>query len=629
MAFPAFSLSSIRHGVRFHLVSSRYAHGQREQWTTLVGAVAQLLNALNIRFKVAILKETETVERLEVLETLLLEVLEYEHEQSTAGFFKFLYRQKENILAMEMFYQRIAMTVNAFHVSERHGVNIHVNMQKWQERHTEARQVDQEELDNRMATLESNYTQLADMLREHHSNTRDLMVSIQKFLLKEASEVNARQKHFFLHTLKYLSTKIGEPVQLRDWMVSSFEIEFGEKIGSGGFGQVFRGDWNSTPVALRVFRHDAGGIPSKARITHEIETWSRLRHPHILQFLGANITNEPPFIVTPYLNNGNARDYVLTQPNADRLNILHDACLGLTYLHSQNVIHGDVKGLNILIDDAGRAVLSDFGLSRVKSDASLRASKVTTSVVGSRNWMSPERLDGGSLNKSVDIYAFGMTIYELYTGDVPFGHVNHDELFNLVVIRNRRPDRPDDHEALGLVDELWDIAERCWIVNPIERPTASALCDYLINCINFRSFRSPAGGLLPAPPGPPSNQSTLTLPSPKNLQNPGVHLTITCDGCKLKPVVGVRQMCVNCPDYDLCDSCFNRPDAEQHKTLHRFIGIENSGEVTIHKKCDICHCRFVGNRYKCTNCLDFAACGTCYNIGVTAQWHPNHIFKQE
>jgi serine/threonine protein kinase len=107
---------------------------------------------------------------------------------------------------------------------------------------------------------------------------------------------------------------------------------------------------------------------------------------------------------------------------------------GLVYLHSKKIVHGDLKAvsffspaigtsrtkltlpikLNVLIDDAARAVLCDFGLSRVKSDARSRTLRVGgPAPIGSRNWMAPELLTRGSLKKPCDVYSFGMTIYEV------------------------------------------------------------------------------------------------------------------------------------------------------------------------------------------------------------------------
>ena len=110
------------------------------------------------------------------------------------------------------------------------------------------------------------------------------------------------------------------------------------------------------------------------------------------------------------------------------------AAEGLAYLHAREpiIIHGDIKAvraiefrdilpatdwhlkMNILIDDSGKAVLCDLGLSRIKADVTTRTTAVDVqSVFGSRNWMSPERLMGKKLRQPSDIYAMGLTIYEV------------------------------------------------------------------------------------------------------------------------------------------------------------------------------------------------------------------------
>lgn len=210
----------------------------------------------------------------------------------------------------------------------------------------------------------------------------------------------------------------------------------------------------------------------------------------------------------------------------------------------------------MLIDDAGHAVLCDFGLSTIKSDASTRSvSHSITSVVGSRNWMSPERIIGGELvhlaswtdtvtpiligelRKTVDIYAFGMTMYEvsysssighailsiisaqILTGKVPLGHLAYVDFIPLVVNLDARPERPDDDQLFKISDSVWSLAAACWVKTPQDRPTALAVCD------TISSFLPPAVIALQldtSPPrklGVPQDESTsaaiaLALASP-------------------------------------------------------------------------------------------------------------------
>ncbi|KAJ7080451.1 WD40-repeat-containing domain protein [Mycena epipterygia] len=209
--------------------------------------------------------------------------------------------------------------------------------------------------------------------------------------------------------------------------------------------------------------------------------WSTLRHPNVLPFLGANHLDDRPFIVMPYMRHGNAREFLQKNPNHTPLPILRNAALGLLYLHSKNVVHGDLKAANILIDNAGTAVLCDFGLSRVKADMTSRTTEREVDLVaGSRNWMSPERLRGALPKKPSDIYAFGMTIYELFSDEIPLGHILPQDLRHLVINEDLRPDILGVDDMPIMPDNMWAVATKSWAKNPGERPTASTLCDILI-----------------------------------------------------------------------------------------------------------------------------------------------------
>ncbi|KAJ6478345.1 kinase-like protein, partial [Mycena sanguinolenta] len=216
-----------------------------------------------------------------------------------------------------------------------------------------------------------------------------------------------------------------------------------------------------------------------------------------LQFLGANTFDDKPFIVMPFMSN-NAREFLRKRPDFDPVYILRDVSLGLAYLHlhPRKICHGDLKGasINILVDDSSRALLCDFGLARVRADVNSCITRVgDTAILGSRNWMAPEVLTGSLPKLPSDIYAFGMTLYEvrrlcyesqvyflpfpltLYTDEIPYSNLAYGDFVDLVFLRGLRPDRPDTDDSPKLTDRLWKLAERCWVQDPKARPTAPAI----------------------------------------------------------------------------------------------------------------------------------------------------------
>ncbi|KAJ7622026.1 kinase-like protein, partial [Roridomyces roridus] len=214
-----------------------------------------------------------------------------------------------------------------------------------------------------------------------------------------------------------------------------------------------------------------------------IKIWSTLRHPNILQFLGANTLDEQPFIVMPYIPN-TAREFLHREQEFDPVYILRDISLGLEYLHSRTICHGDLKGANVLVDHSNRALLCDFGLARVKADVTSRTvgmAENATTIVGSRHWMAPELFTGAPPSTRSDMYAFGMTVYELYADEDPLCYIRTHDFVELVCRQNLRPSRPT--KIARLTDSMWDLATTCWTKRSSDRPTARKVHDVISHLI--------------------------------------------------------------------------------------------------------------------------------------------------
>jgi WD40 repeat protein len=183
----------------------------------------------------------------------------------------------------------------------------------------------------------------------------------------------------------------------------------------------------------------------------------------------------------------------------------------------------------VLIDDGGNAVLCDFGLSRIKADTTSRTMRALEgSLVGSRNWMAPEQLLGEPPKWPCDIYAFGMTLYEvcitiiamhsgpeltnvkIFANEIPLGHIIYADFVELVTHQNIRPQRPDNDDAPQLSDRMWKLAEKCWVNDPKQRPTASTVCDTLSHVLDTTTTIRPTSN---APPSHTISDTRPTRPS--------------------------------------------------------------------------------------------------------------------
>ena len=156
---------------------------------------------------------------------------------------------------------------------------------------------------------------------------------------------------------------------------------------------------------------------------------------------------------------------------AQRRSWLSDIALGMAYLYSKGVEHRDLKALNVLLDGARRCKVTDFGLSKSESLATA-ATQATAGgdAKGTPAYMAPELLQHNIFTEKGDVYAYGMIVFDVLTGDTPWSGLNQMQIMMQVCIQKERPTIAVDAPA-----DLVALMRRCWDHEPDARPTFAAI----------------------------------------------------------------------------------------------------------------------------------------------------------
>ncbi|KAI6000339.1 kinase-like domain-containing protein [Pisolithus orientalis] len=217
------------------------------------------------------------------------------------------------------------------------------------------------------------------------------------------------------------------------------------------------------------------------RLFREVHTWSKLRHENIVPMLGISTEFDSTLsIVSDWMPMGDARTYIQNAENDPRP-LLRDIANGLYYLHSHElgpVIHGDLKGPNVLVSSDRRALLSDFGLSTLNVSTFNMTTEATRG--GSFPWMAPELINDCVASKESDMWAYGMTILELFTRSTPFHDCRNCASVMRRIVEKNLPARPaEESTQFRLSDAWWEICMACWRPDPSSRPTITDVVEKL------------------------------------------------------------------------------------------------------------------------------------------------------
>uniref|UniRef100_A0A2P2M0C1 non-specific serine/threonine protein kinase n=1 Tax=Rhizophora mucronata TaxID=61149 RepID=A0A2P2M0C1_RHIMU len=261
----------------------------------------------------------------------------------------------------------------------------------------------------------------------------------------------------------------------QEWNIDFSELTVGTRVGIGFFGEVFRGMWNGTDVAIKVFLEQDLTAENMEDFCNEILILSRLRHPNVILFLGA--CTKPPRLsmVTEYMEMGSL--YYLIHSSGQKkklswrrkLKMLRDICRGLMCIHRMKIVHRDLKSANCLVNKHWTVKICDFGLSRIMTDSPMRDS----SSAGTPEWMAPELIRNEPFTEKCDIFSLGVIMWELCTLNRPWEGVPPERVVYAVANEGSRLEIPEG--PLGqLIGDCWAEAN--------ERPSCEVILSRLLDC---------------------------------------------------------------------------------------------------------------------------------------------------
>jgi len=269
-----------------------------------------------------------------------------------------------------------------------------------------------------------------------------------------------------------------------EWEIPYEELTLGKKLGEGAFGIVYKAKWRGIAVAVKELKYQNLNDEVLEEFRKEISILGKLRHPNVVLFMGACTQGPHLCMVTEFLAGGNLFELFHEQATPKLpsfpliIQMAWQTALGLNYLHltkPQQILHRDLKTMNLLLDSYGNIKICDFGLSCVKLK-----NETVTETVGSPFWMAPEVLQGKQYGEAADVYSFGVCFYEMLTGKIPFSNLVNDRDPNSLqkVLRSIcfgiRAELPS-----SLDPRIAKLIEACWANDPKKRPPFSEICDTL------------------------------------------------------------------------------------------------------------------------------------------------------
>jgi len=291
-----------------------------------------------------------------------------------------------------------------------------------------------------------------------------------------------------------------------------------EKLGEGGMGVVYKADdlKLKRTVALKFLPHHlTANSTEQARFLQEAQAASGLNHPHVCTIYDIAEEGGQQFIVMEYVDGETLRQRIASlasQGNPpmdlkDAVNYAVQIGEALQEAHGKGIVHRDIKSDNIMVNSRNQVKVMDFGLAKLKGSMKLTR---TSSTIGTLGYMAPEQIRGGEVDVRSDIFSFGIVLYEMLTGRLPFR--GEHEAAMMYAILNEEPE-PMEKYRPEISPELSRIVNRAIEKDPEDRYQSAA--DIVSE---FRRFQKQSGRVLRPPSTPVSTAEIIKEGSAPHVQ---------------------------------------------------------------------------------------------------------------
>ena len=302
--------------------------------------------------------------------------------------------------------------------------------------------------------------------------------TVGMFSLLECEQAAARQNARFIHCSVDNATvrldRLVPDIAMTDFQgceISSAEVELHHLLGKGSYGEIYKGTWRGNSVAVKKIKGGAQlALSVYAEFRREVWLMTGLNHPCIVNLLG--FSTSPLMMIMECVTGGDLFG-LISNKAIDitwelRLKLAVDMAQGMALLHGINppLIHRDLKSPNVLVmipdmDAPVIAKIADFGLS-----SRLFVDTLTERAVENPTWCAPEVLQKIPYTEKVDVYSYGMILWEMITREMPFNNYRFGHQVETDVVAGVRPSIPSD-----CWEEYAELISACWAQNPAARPS--------------------------------------------------------------------------------------------------------------------------------------------------------------